>query len=273
MFNFLIPSCIKNEIHERQLIRCINSIRNFHNENVIYIINDSDDEMDIKYDNIKNKYNNIIIIKSTYRCRGELLCFKFILENNEDDNYFIMHDSMLLIEPLVNIETIKDVKFLWHFTNHRIHWDSIVEEKNVYNIKNNIVSHTDLLKHVIERDYYMNVNFQKFAINYLNNKIKWCGCMGLCCITNKNTIQYMNSIIPFIEIFLSESTRRNRVVNESIFSIICHYIYNYIDFSNSYDGLYYDGITINKNANIPIGSDNLYYVCKNKYIGKISFLR
>lgn len=273
MFNFLIPSCIKNEIHERQLLRCINSIRKFHIKNIIYIINDSDNEMDIKYDNINNIYKNIVIIKSKYRYRGELLCFEFMLNNDDNHNYFIIHDSMILCEPLVNIETIQNIKFLWHFTNHIIQWDSTIEEMSEYNIENNIVSHTDLLKHVINKDYYMNVDFQNFAIDYLNNKIKWCGCMGLCCITNKNTMQYMNNIIPFVEIFLSKSTRRNRVINESIFSIICHYIYNYIDFSNSYDGLYYDGITINKNANMPVEEDNLYYICKNKYIGKISFLR
>ncbi len=273
MFRFLIPSCIRNEQHERQLLRCINSIRKFHPENVIYIINDSDDELDTKYATIENKYSNIIIIKSKYRGRGELLCFKFILENNDDGNYFVMHDSMLLNEPLVNVESIDKIKFLWHFTNHIIHWDTIIEEKNEYNITNKIVSHTDLLKHVIKRDYDMNQHFQNFAINYLNFKTKWCGCMGLCCITNKNTIQYMNSIVPFVEIFLSHSTRRNRVVNESIFSIICHYIYNHIDFSNSYDGLYYNGITQQNHAKMPVGSDNLYYVCKNKYIGKISFLR
>jgi hypothetical protein len=271
--NFLIPSCIRNRLHERQLLRCIDSVRLFHIENTIYIINDSNNENDIIYKNISEKYNNVVIIKSNYHYRGELLCFKFILENNDNKNYFILHDSMLLLEPLVNIECVNKIQFLWHFTNHRIQWDTIIEETNNYNINNNIISHTDLLKHIVTRDYHMNKEFQNYAIKCLNDKTKWVGCMGLCCITNKSTINQMNNIIPFIEIFLQYSDRRNRVVNESIFSIICHYIYNDIDFEKSYDGLYYDGIHINENSNLPVGSDNLFYVCKNKYIGKISFLR
>ena len=39
MYNFLIPSCIKNEIHEKQLERCISSIRYFHDKNIIYMKN------------------------------------------------------------------------------------------------------------------------------------------------------------------------------------------------------------------------------------------
>lgn len=267
MFSFLIPSCLRNDIHKKQLERCIDSIRQFHDEK-IYIINDSDD--DLYYNEIGEKYNTIVV-KSLHRGCAEKTCFKFISENSCFNNYFIMHDSMILLEKLENVEMITNIKFLWHFTNHRIHWDNIIEERTEYNIKNNIVTHTDLLKHHIMRDY--DTEFQLFAIDYLNNKDKWCGCMGFCCITNKKTILHMNSIVPFVEIFLKSSDRRNRVVNESIFSILCHFIFRETNFTDSYDGLYYDGITINIYHGQPTGFDNLRWNNKNKYIGKISFLR
>jgi hypothetical protein len=278
MFIFLVPSCIRNEIHAKQLERCINSIRYFHRENTIYIINDSDDEKDIIYTNVSEKYNNIIIIKSEYRGAGETNCFKFILENEKEvseKNYFIMHDSMLLNEKLINIDCINNIQFLWHFTNHIIDWDNIVEEKTDYNIINNIKSHTDLLRHHIIRDYSCNAKFKNFALDLLENKNKWCGCMGFCCITNKKTIKYMNNIVPFIDNFLQSTNRnrRNRIVNESLFSIICHFIYQDINFKDSYDGLYYDGIQINSYATKPCGFDNLQYLGRNKYISKISFSR
>ena len=278
MYNFLIPSCIKNEIHEKQLERCISSIRYFHDKNIIYIINDSDNDKDEIYKKISEKYENLIVIKSLHRGAGETLCFKFILENERngcDDNYFILHDSMLLNIPLVNIELIEDINFLWHFTNHIIHWDNIIEEQTEYNINNNIKIHTDLLKHHINVDYSFNETFRDFSIDLLDNKSKWCGCMGFCCITNKKTLKYMNDKIPFIEIFLklSNRNRRTRVVNESIFSIICHFLYQNMNFKNSYDGLYYDGIKCNNYTGTQCGFDNLQYVARNPYISKISFSR
>ena len=273
MFNFIIPSYVKNYLHNNQLFRCINSIRRFHLENIIYIINDSDNDMDYLYDDIKRKYNNIFIVKSQYRNRGELLCLKFILDNDNNENYIVIHDSMLLLEPLVNIENIVNIKFLWSFTNHIVHWDNIIEDMTYYNKSNNIHTHTDLLKDTIIKDYNMNSKFQEFAIDCLNNKNKWSGCMGLCYITNKKTIKKMNDYLQFIDIFLKKNDRRNRVVNESIFSIICHYFHQEENFYDAYDGLYYDGIKQPTGYNEPVGEDNLHFVCKNKYVGKISFLR
>ena len=39
-----------------------------------------------------------------------------------------------------NIENIKDIKYLWHFTNHKLHWDIIYEAKTEFNIMNNIIN-------------------------------------------------------------------------------------------------------------------------------------
>ena len=59
---------------------------------------------------------------------------------------------------LIDLELI-DFKFIWHFTNHRIHWDIPQEPQTEYNILNSIVTHTDLIKHNILRDYSDNSNF------------------------------------------------------------------------------------------------------------------
>lgn len=273
MFNFLIPSCVQSELHIRQLFRCVEHIRRYHPTNKIYIINDSDDEMNYVYVDLSKKYENIVVVKSEYRTRGEILCFKFITDSEENDNFFIMHDSMILYKQLDNIESIENIKFLWCFTNHRVHWDQIVEERTEYNVSNNIITHTDLIKHYIEKDYVMNKEFQEFAFDLLINKNKWCGCMGLCCITNKSTITKMDYFLPFIDKFLSKTGKRNRVVIESIFSIICHFFYREENFENAYDGLYYDGIHLNKSSYQQVGYDDLFFIGKNEYIGKVSFGR
>ena len=274
-YTFIITTCIKNQIHFCQLVRCIKSIRQFHPVNKIYIINDSDEEIDLSsidiYDN-----QNILVIPSYKKGCGELQIFKFILDCNDidkHDNIIYLHDSVILKKAFINIESIEKVQFLWHFTNHRVHWDTIIEERNEYNIKNNIITHTDLISNYLKTYFYSNVDFLHFALDMLIHKDRWVGCMGLKCIINKNSLIEMNNIIPFSTIFLNFSTRRQRIVCESIFSIICHYCNPTIDFSYSYGGLYYDGFNNNIGANKPLGFDNLVLLGENEYFLKISFGR
>ena len=82
---------------------------------------------------------------------------------------------MLLNKALENIDDI-NLKIYLTFTNHRIHWD-IEEPKTEYNLKNNIITHTDLIRHNILRDYCDNKEFKNF-IDKLNKKNEWCGCFG-----------------------------------------------------------------------------------------------
>ena len=104
---------------------------------------------------------------------------------------------MLLNKKLENIENI-DFKFIWHFTNHRVHWDIINEPRSEYNTANNIVTHTDLIKHNILRDYKGNKDFITFALDRLKNKDKWCGSIGSCCILNKKSLIKINNKVNFI---------------------------------------------------------------------------
>ena len=107
----------------------------------------------------------------------------------------------------------------------------------------------------------------------MNNKNLWVGCMGYKCIINKDCLINMNKSINFSDIFLQFNTRRERIVNESIFSIICHYLFPNTNFENSYGGLFYDGISDNPGARKDVGFDNLVLLGENNYIQKISFNR
>ena len=62
-------------------------------------------------------------------------------------------------------------------------------------------------------------------------------------------------------------------MNESIFALFCHFLFTDINFNDSYDGLYYDGIHENKESGTPTGFDNLVWCRKKEYISKISFDR
>ncbi len=273
MFSFIIPTCIKEQIHFNQLIRCIESIFKYHCDSNIYIIDDSDENYKKNNQNLLNNYDNLFIINSIIKGSADQQIFKIILDiNNNSSHFIIIQDSMFLNLKLCNIEYIKDIKFLWHFTNHRLDWDNIIEPGTEYNINNNITTHTDLIKNCIKKDYSNDINFYNYAINALNNKNIWVGCFGNCCIVTKDFIYKLNEKTNFVNKFMNYTSNRERRANESIFSLLCYYYFPQ-NYEQSYDGLYYDGINVNKYFNKPTEFDNLVYCCKNYYVSKISFNR
>lgn len=274
-FIFIVTTCVINEIHKNQLTRCVSSIRNFHS-NKIYLINDSKSDHDDFLNNFVETNENIKLIPSYNKGCGEQQIFKFILdcdEINENDNVIYLHDSVIVKKEFDNIMDIKTLKFMWHFTNHRIHWDNIIEERTKYNIDNNIITHTDLIKHNLIKHYTSIPHFLNFALHMADNKHKWVGCMGFMCVINKECLIKMNSVINFANIYLKFNTRRERIVNESTFSIICHYLLSNTNFEDSYDGLYYDGFVDNPGARKELDADDLKLLGENEYIKKISFAR
>lgn len=275
--SFIIATCITNEIQYKQLKRCVNSIFKYSDYNNIYIINNSNDE----YNNdILNKllesYKNIIIKECSSRKKGGTAftdIFKLILEVDDNSDYFfIIQDSMFLNKKIKDISYVKDVQFLWHFTNHRIHWDHIYVTPSQFNIENNIINHTDLIEYYLKTYYIKDKGFLEYALSALKNKNTWCGCFGICSIITKNTIKYMDDKCSLIKIYDSIHNREISIVNESIFALLCHYYFPK-NYEESFDGLYYDGYKSNKNAYKPIYEDNLQLLAANEYISKISFTR
>lgn len=258
MFGFVIPTCCNSQIHKSQLIRCIDSIRKYYN-NVIILINDGNNINDIKL-----KYKDLYIIESLKKGSADQQVFKIFQDNQLIDKMIYIQDSMILNQKLPNIENI-DLQFIWHFTNHRKHWDIIIEPNN----KNQ--THTEYIIECLDK--YYDKNFNLYAKKQLKNKENWCGCFGSCCIISKKYLKKLNENVNFINIFIEFNTNRLRRVNETIFSLICHYTFPNINFENSLDGLYYDGIKNPRNANKLTNFDNLRWCCQNKYISKISFNR
>lgn len=273
MISFIISTCIRNELHLNQLKRCISSIIFFHKDSNIYLIDDSDEEYNLIVKNTIINVNNITIIDSIKKGSADQQVFKVILNSNDQStHYIIMQDSMFLNRMFNNIDSIDTIKFLWHFTNHIIDWDKIIEPQNDFNVANNIKTHTDLIKYNLINNYCEDAKFLQYSLDCLQNKNKWVGCFGNCCIVTKKAIEILNKNTKFVDKFIYNNTNRERRMNESIFSIICHY-YLPQEYKNSYDGLYYDGINVNKYSNVKTGFDELKYCCKNTYISKISFDR
>jgi hypothetical protein len=248
MFSFIIPICIQQNLHLNQLKRCIESVIKYHIDSNIYLINDSDDSFNLLIQNY----------------------IKYININNTV--YIIIQDSMFLNRALDNIEKVESINFLWYFTNHRMDWDKILEPESDFNKINNIKTHTDLIRHHLINNYIEDINFLNYYIESLKNKNNWVGCFGNCCIITKKCLDFLNKNTNFVKKFINNTTNRERRMNESIFSLMCHYYFPQ-NYENAYDGLYYDGINVNEYSNKPTGFDNLKYCCRKKYISKISFCR
>jgi hypothetical protein len=272
MFCFIVPTCLKSISHINQLFRCITSIKKHYDVN-IYIINDSDSEYDYFFDFLSKNVEKIHVYKTLINGSADQQVFKFILDKNYTETHFIIfQDSMILNDKFENIENVKNVKFLWHFTNHIIHWDNIKEPETNFNKLNNIITHTDLIKYHLINFYNENSNFIEYSLYALKYKNTWCGCFGNCCIITKKCVEYINNKTNFANKFVNNTSNRERRMNESIFSLLCHFYFpNH--YENSIDGLYYDGINDPNGRGKKTGFDNLEYCCINKIVSKISFNR
>lgn len=274
--SIIVPICIRENIHLVVLKNCLNSIVSNIKYKNIYLINDSDISFYNCIDNLTKSFNNVFMIETYKKGSADQQVFKLIFEiNDNSDLYLIIQDSMFINLNLDKLEKVDKLQFLWHFTNHRLHWDNIYEPSTEYNIINKIRTHTDLIKHHLYKNYSNDKDFLEWALKSLINKDNWVGCFGNCCLITKKTVDFLNSKTDFINKFINCTTNRERRMNETIFSLICHYYLPEINYEDSYDGLYYDGITINSYSNIPVVIDNynLVFCARNKYLSKISFNR
>ena len=71
-FGFIIPSYCEDDIHLTQLLRCLNSIRRFHPNNTILVI---DDYSKVNLDDKLSSFDNIKVIKSFVKGAGDMVTF------------------------------------------------------------------------------------------------------------------------------------------------------------------------------------------------------
>lgn len=260
---FMIPTCCREDVHYRQLKRCIESIRKHHDDDII-LINDGKDISSFLC-------NNVFEIKTLNKGSADQQVFKIFL-GTEYDKMIYIQDSMVLLKKLP-IDDV-DFKFMWYFSNHIKDWDRI-SHKPIGQDDRLVKNHTQFLQFLLDKDYVDYKEFYDYASRKLYNKREWVGCFGSCCIITKEILRKMEEVVPFVDIFVGSNVRIMRCANESIFSIIAHYCYPEVDFTKTVDGLYWDGDRrhINRYNDVPTGFDGLNWCAKNEYIGKISFLR
>lgn len=289
---FIVPTCIQSQIHENQLIRCLTSIRKFYPTENIIVIDDSPNPNPNPNPNlndytneyqkrdiltiVNNLFSGITVVLSLNRGSGELQTFYHILNTSTTEYNITMQDSLILEDKIELPINFNNIQFAFHFTSHRLFWDTIQEPQTDYNIKNNIKSHTDLLIDIL-LTRFSDKNFQKYGIHMLYNKHLWVGYFGCSCIVKKSFIRMLELELGFVDVFNSFTTRRERCAAESIFTLLCYYMNEKkglnIKFEDSLDGLYFDGRNPIIGYNDVCGFDNLVYNNRGKHFSKISFCR
>lgn len=237
-YGFIVPSYILTEQHLNSLKKCVNSIMKYHSGKKIVIIKDYKSTIDIC--ELYNNYDNIIIENNTPKVPAEMLVYYYIQKNKYFDVCIFIQDSMELREKFVNIDNIKDIKYLWHCTNHRIEWEMVHEPTSEYNTENNIITHNDLLEHCFDK-YIFDRDFLEYC-KYMNkNKNKWVVCLGTCSLITPSFLDEMDRKTGIIKIMMNANSRRLRMIMESLFSLACQFSLNR-EIHESYDGCFYDGM-------------------------------
>ena len=276
-FGFIIPSYCDSELHLLQLKRCINSIRKFHKDEKIIVI---DDYSEIDLTNELKGFDNLIVIMSPVKSAGDMVTYSVFKDNYLFQKAITIQDSMILEKELTNLKNVTSVNYLWYFTNHRLHWGKIKEPQTEYNIKNNIKVHDDAvldcIKKLITKD-----DFKDYALNIYAKKNEWSGCFGCLTIMDYDFMLKLNKDTGIIDLLLNMNDNRLRRVAESIFALSCQYVLGDEVFEKSYDGLYYDGINPQrgkgnfKAKDLGLGNSDspVEQVCKNDFFSKVSFNR
>lgn len=196
-------------------------IRKYYPDNFIVIIDD-DSNYDFIDKNYEDNLKNLIIIKSIYCNRGELLPYYYYLKNKFFDIAVILHDSVF-INSYIDFYT-NSYKILWEFEHN---WDCSSEEIEIMsNLKNS-----------------------KELIEFYKYKEIWSGCFGGMSVITHKYLKYLDSLYN-IEILLSQIyNRRKRMHFERIIACILQkndrkecLFGNITDFYNKYFNINFDEI-------------------------------
>jgi hypothetical protein len=243
-FGFIIATCLLKPVHQNALYNCITSIRKFHSNEKIVIIVDFTSIPSLVINTVNTYHNeiNITFEINNPSIPADMLMHYYLNKKKYFQKAILLQDSMELLGKF-ETKQVSDIQYIWHFTNHRIHWDIIKEPETEYNKRHSIITHNDLLEHYIDK-YITDTNLNQKCHQMNKRKDTWVGCFGCLCIIDIDFLEKFNNKTNILSIMPSMLTNRNRRVIESIFSLLCKCVTNR-DMSNSFEGLYYDGITGN----------------------------
>lgn len=202
MMGFIITRHVYDAKTNNYWNLAIQSIRKYYPLEPIVIIDDNSNMIFVKEFDI---YNNVIIINSEFKGRGELLPYVYLLKYRFFNNALIIHDSVF-INTYINFDNIiqKGIKVLplWYFNPDK---ENLIDRIQIAKSLNNFW----LLKDKLELS-----NHLLFKMN------KWYGCFGVQCFINLDFLFYIENKFKISNLIHVVKCRSDRQCLERIMGCI-----------------------------------------------------
>ena len=190
MFGFIVlrhVNSTKTNLLWLEAVRCIRKLYS----NPILVIDDNSN-----YELVSNTaFPNMTIVQSEFPRRGELLPYYYFYKLKPFDKAVIIHDGVF-IQKFIDFDTIKNVKFIWHFEHH---CDNDIYEKDIIRYLKN----------------------SQTLIDLYDRKDAWVGCFGgMSCIS----LDFLTKIMELYDmtVLLDHiKDREQRMCFERILAVIC----------------------------------------------------
>lgn len=200
-YGFIMTRHVNSDITNKYWNQSIRCIRYFYPTAKIVIIDDNSN-----YDFVKSyhEYDNIEIVQSEYKGRGELLPYYYYYKNKYFKNAFIIHDS-IFIHRKINFDKMSniDVLPLWHFN---------ADKENV----NNSIYLTSNFKN----QYMLHKNLTMNEIKILGINNDWIGCFGVQSYINHDFLVRIVNKYNLFTLLNKVQSRPDRCCLERIFGLI-----------------------------------------------------
>lgn len=237
-FGFIITRHVNSEKTNKYWNQCVKLIRMHYPFKQIIIIDDNSNEEFIKSD---FEYQNLIIIKSEYPGRGELLPFIYFLQYKWFENAIIIHDSVFIHQriPFENINV--SVLPLWHHIYDKEYLD------NLLRISNYLTNNSQIKYNLLADDIL------PLGLNNAKNNLKL--CFGCQCYINLQFLENIENKYRITKLVDAIKCRKDRCGLERIIGLLFCQEYpnikninslfgrifnHYKAFSYNYDEYYFD---------------------------------
>ena len=192
---FIILRHVSTLTHDRYWKECYQSIRKFHPEVDIIIIDDNSSyPPDTKYVLYKCR-----IIDSKYPQRGEFLPYYYFYQLKLARKMVFLHDSVFIKDKIPGLEAVADYKFIWEFNLNHQHDNDIPPIIKKLN-------NGDVLL-----DFFSKATFK--------------GCLGGMTVMTWSFLEKIEKTFNFFQIMIDNIVDRNtRMCFERIIACICTYL-------------------------------------------------
>ena len=189
MLGFIILRHVSQKEHDRLWIHCYECIRQLYDAPILIIDDNSDESLlgQIKLD-------NCTVVKSEFPKRGELLPYYYFHKLAPFEKAVILHDSMFIKKKL-DVESIDEVKFLWHFDRH-------------------VGDRPELEKSFIK-------TMKSEQVMNLYDSKNWHGCFGVASVITHNYITHLQEKYNLFALLDVIESRNDRMRLERIFALLC----------------------------------------------------